>query len=403
MILTLLNPETVDLEKSYLANAYSVGATTIALKNNDRFAVNDRIMIGEMGNEKTEIVTVSNANANGTDLTIGATVYSHESDTPVYRLRFDQARFYRSTTTSTGTYTLLATVALDVDNANLSTLYDDSTGLSTYYYKMTVYHSISTNESAFSDPIGGTGWQRYQVGNIVDEILQELSDPNEQNITRNELLGYFNDVNDDLQTNVGRPYDFLRTRTTLTRTAAQNYVDFPTDSNGRQTMWKFQRMDYNFTDSTTTPTTNTTSTIKVIPDAEFRNTYGDNTISTTTKTDATPAAMCLDTAVDRFLFSAPFLTTSSTALYLYYWKFFNTIDSEGDVIETPNAKIYKLYCKSMYYYKRSISDPMFSNIAQLFSTQYEREKSKLKMADRKDAGTPRSFQPQTSTIKSFRR
>ena len=59
MILTLINPETADLEKSYLANPYSIGITSIVVKNADRFATNDRIMIGEMGEEKTEVVTVT--------------------------------------------------------------------------------------------------------------------------------------------------------------------------------------------------------------------------------------------------------------------------------------------------------------------------------------------------------
>lgn len=403
MVITTLNPETIDLEKSYLNTSYSVGTTSIVVKNNDRFAANDRIMLGEMGQEKTEVVTVSNAAADGVTLTIGATLFSHEADTPVYRLRFDQVRFYRSTTTATGTYTLLATVNLDVDNANLSTLYDDTSGLPAYFYKMSVYHSISTLESTASDPIGGSGWQRYQVGNIIDEILQEVSDVNEVHVTRSEVLGYFNDVNDELQTNVSKPYDFLRTRAVYPRTATQNYLDFPTDSNGRQIMWKFERMDYNYIDSTTSPTTNTTQTIPVIGEAEFRNTYMDNTNNATTQVDTTPEAMCLDTAVDRFRFSAPAATTLANVFYLYYWKYFNIINSEGDIIETPTAKIYKLYAKMMYYTKRGITDPLFGQTQQTFTQAYNVEKGKLKMTDRKDMGTPRGMSPRTSVTKSFRR
>ena len=400
MILTLLNPETADLEKSYLNASYSTGITSVMVKNSDRFAADDRIMIGEMGQEKTEVVTVSAVASDGQTLTIGATEFSHEADTPVYKLRFDQARFYRSTTTSTGTYTLLATVNLDVDNANLSTLYDDDQGQTTYYYKMTVYHSISTLESAFSDPIGGAGWRRDQVGNIIDEILQEVSDTNEQHITRNELLGYFNDVNDELQGAAARPFDFLRTRTSLTRTAATNYIDFPTDSDGRETMWKFDRMDYNYTDSDTDA--DMTYTLRVVPEEKFRNTYQDNTVSTTSEDDATQV-ISLDTAMNRFRFYPRALTTAANAFYLYYWKYFTQIDSEGDIIETPTAKIYKLYCKAMYYTKRSTVEFSHANTADRFMQQYEMEKRKLQMANRRDVGTPRSFRQENSVTKSFRR
>lgn len=403
MVIEVLNPETDDLEKSYLSNPYSVGVTSISVKNNNRFAANDRIMIGEMGQEKTEVVTVSSVNANGNDVVIGATLFSHSADDPVYQLRFDQVKFYRSTTTSTGSYTNVSTQNMDVDNADLMTKYDDTAGLSSYFYKFTFYHSIAAVESAYSDITGGQGWRREQVGSVINEILQEVSDPNEVHITRQEMLGYFNDVNDDLQINASKPYSFLHSRTTLTRTAATNYIDFPTDTNGKMTMWKFDRMDYNFTDSTTSPLTDRTETIRVMPMEEFRNTYTDNTISTTTETDDTPSAMTLDTSVDRFRFSAPFLTTAANKFYLHYWKYFTVINSEGAIIETPTPKIYKLYCKHMYYRKRAIADVTLASTAQEFMQDYQQEKLRYKGVDRLDKGTPRSFRPQTDTIKNFRR
>lgn len=403
MTIPVFNIETTGLEKSYLSNPYSAAVTAIGVKNNNRFAANDRIMIGEMGQEKTEIVTVSSVNANGNDMVIGATLFSHSADDPIYKLPFDQVKYYRSTTTSTGTYTVISTQALDVDNAELTTSYDDTAGTAAYFYKFTFYNSISAVESAFSDVIGGSGWRREQVGNIIDEILQEVSDNNEQHVTRQELLGYFNDVNDDLQVSVSRPYEFLHTRTTLTRTAARNYIDFPTDANGKQTMWMFDRMDYNFTDGTTTPVTDNTSTIPVKPMEEFRNTYVDNTVSATTETDALPLAMTLDTAVSRFRFNSPFLTTTGNVFYLYYWKYFTVIDSEGDVIETPTPRIYKLYCKVMFYRKRSIADPTLASDAQQYFADYQTEKGRYGGIKRRDAGTPRSFRLPNTATKSFRR
>jgi hypothetical protein len=404
MILTLFNPATDDLEKAYLTGPYSAGITSIEVTNNNRFATNDRILIGEMGHEKSEIVTVSSVNANGTTVVIGATVFDHEADTPVYKLRFDQVKFYRSTTTNTdAAFSLLATVDMDVDNANLTTIYDDTTGTDAYFYKMTVYHSISTLESAYTDVIGGSGWRRNQVGNIIDEILREVGDTQELNVNRTELLGYFNDVNDDLLVNVSKPYDFLHTRTALTRTANTNYIDFPTDSNGDQTMWKFDRMDYNYTDTTTDPDTDYTTTIPVIGPEEFRNTYTDNTVSTTTVTDATPEAMTLDTSVNRFRFSHPFETTASNVFYLHYWKYFTTINSEGDEIETPTPKIYKLYCKAAYYRKRGVTESSYNQVADRFEGQYMLEKSKYKGIDRKDKGTPRGFRPPSSLVRGYRK
>lgn len=402
MILTVDNPETTDLEKTYLANSYTAGATSIEGKNNNRFVANDRIMIGEMGQEKTEVVTVSSVNANGTTIVIGATVFDHAANAPIYKLRFDQVKFYRSTDAGVN-YSVIATEALDVDNASLETIYDDVSGLATYLYKMTVYHSISAVESDYTDVIGGTGWRREQVGSIIDEILQEVSDPREQNISRGELLGYFNDVNDELLTNVSKPYDFLHTRTTLSRTTGRNYIDFPTDANGKQTMFAFDRMDYNFTDTTTDPDTDNTSTIKVISPEELRNLYTNNNATTTEKSDAKPVAMALDSSVNRFRFSHPALTTLGGVFYLHYWKYFNTIDSEGDVIETPTPRIYKLYCKGMYYRKRAVTEQGYTATADRYMADYLIEKGKYKGIDRKDRGTPRAFRPASSNYKSYRR
>lgn len=398
MKIPAINPETTDYEKSYLTDPYSAGVTAISIKNNDRFAANDRVMLGEMGAEKTEIVTVSSVNANGTDLVVGTTIFPHSADDPVTILDFDQVKFYRSTDGGSS-YSVLATVALDVDNSTLQTVYDDTAGLASYYYKVSFYHSIDAVESALSDAIPGGGFGRNQVGHIIDEILQEVSDPAEVNITRSELLGYFNDVNDDLLLNVSRPYDFLRTRTTLTRTLGTTTLDFPTDSNGNQSMWKFDRMDYLFTDSAGNEDM---TTLKVLPEEEFRNKYTQIDISSTDEDDNPPVAISLDTSVNKFRFWPPSATTAS-AFYLYYWKFFTEIDSEGDIIETPTPKIYKLYAKGMYYRKRGVTEGSYNNTSDRYFADYQIEKAKYTGVNRLDKGSPRSFQPPNSTINSFRR
>lgn len=402
MIITTLNPSPDPLEKSYLANPYSAGVTTTQVRNSDRFAVNDRLMFGEMGLEATELVTLTGINADQQTLTHSATLFPHAADDPIYRLRFDQLKIYRSTNGISGTYSNIATVNLDVDNADLSTLYDDTSGTSSYYYKTSVYNSVSAVESSLSDAIQGSGYRRNQVGYLIDEILREVGDEQEQHVSRLEMLGYFNDVGDDLMTNVARPYDFLRARTTLTRTAGVNYIDFPTDANSDQTMWKFDRMDYNFQDSTTSPVTNITYTLRVIPEEEFRNIYQDNTLDTTTEDDKTQV-MTLDTAMNRFRFSPPFATTITNAFYLYYWKYFDRISTEGQETETPTPKIYKLYAKWRYYDKRSGTEQSYRSRAQALQQEYVNERTNYTKLNRIDQGTPRGFRPASSSFNIYRR
>lgn len=390
MVITAFNPATEELEKTYLANSTAAGVTTFLVKNNDRFAQNDRIMAGEMGREKTEVISVGGAVVDGTSLTVSATVFTHEADDPIYQLRFDQVKFYRSTTGISGSYSVIATVDMDVDNAELITAYDDTTGLATYYYKVSYYNSISTLESAQSDAFLGAGYPRGSAGFLIDELMTEFKDYNELIVKRRELLGWLNEVNDDLMTRSRKPYDFLRTRTVLTRTANTSYVDWPTDSGGNQIMWKFDRLDYNFTDSATTPVTDITYTLRVISTEEFRNTYVDNTISSTTVNDQT-AIMSIDTAMKRFRFWPPFKTTSAAAMYLYYWKYFNEINSEGDILETPNPRIYKLYCLHKFFRLKGTTDASFLQISDRYLQDYNTEVAKLQRANSRDAGTPEAF------------
>ena len=235
---------------------------------------------------------------------------------------------------------------------------------------------------------------------MIDQILREVGDQTEQHVSRTEILGYFNDVNDDLTIGVAKPYEFLKTRSALTPVAGQAYLNYPVDSLGNQTMWKFDHMDYNYIDSSTSPTTNITYTLDVEEQLYFRNEFQDNTNNSTTQRDTT-RKMTLDDSVNRFRFEAPFLTANST-LYLHYWQFFPVLDSEGDLLITPTPKIYKLYTKWQYYVKRSIIEPTFGTVAQGYQQQYIQEKANLSQHNRRDRGTPRAMRPRDDVDKSFR-
>ena len=402
MVITSFNPATENLEKTFLDLSVSAGATSLTVKNNQGFSDADRILLGEMGAEKSEIVSTTGTTGD-TGLTVSATKFSHEADTPVYILQFDQTKFYRSTTGSDGTYSVLSTKTIDVDNAEQITTYDDATGTASYFYKIALFHSVLQVESQKTDPIPGSGFRRRQVGNIIDELQADTGDLTEQFTTRTEWLAYMNDCSNDLQEYAAKPFEFLKTRTTLTRTANRNYVDFPTDSNSYQTMWKFDRMDYNFTDTATDPDTDNITTIHVIPVEDFRNKYSDTTVDSTTVKDDKPEAMALDTFVNRFRFSHPFETTTGAVFYLHYWKYFDTFDSEGDEIETPTPLIYKNYAKSKYYRKRAAVEPGYESQANYWENEYLAERSRLSSHNRKDQGSPRQFSLETPTFKSYRR
>lgn len=403
MIITATNPETSALERTFLNQSYPLGVTSVEVKNNQRISNNDRILIGEMGLSQSEIVTAGTPNANGTTLPVGATLFAHPADTPIYQLQFDQVKIYKSTTGETGTYTLLTTVNLDVTAADKETTYDDTTAVDGDYYKISMYNSVSTVESALSDPIPATaGWNTNQVGYTIEQFYLEIGDYTESQVSRQELFGWFNEVNDDLTIGVARPYRFLYTRNVYDRVAAQNYFTLPTNSDGTQVIWKFDRLDYRFYDTSTNPTTDTTMTVPIFDLAYFRNRFNDNTIDGTTEDDSIQAAAIND-ATNAIDYYPPSQTTSTYGcFYLYYWKYFTRLSSEGDIFETYSPRIYKLYALEKYYRKRSITDPSYLNQAQAYMNDYNLEKANYKKHDRHDRGTPRKFRPENRTFLSYR-
>ncbi len=403
MIITAFNPSTDNLEQTFLAQSYSLGQSTVEVKNNQAFSNNARILIGDLGLAQTEIVTSGAPNANGTTLPIGPTLYGHPANTAIYVLQFDQVKFYRSTNGIGGTYTLLATVNLDVTNENLQTTYNDNTAVAGYYYKVSMFNSISLVESAQSDPIPATvGWARKQVGYIIDKALRDLGDPTEQNITRDEILGYMNEVNDDLMLQVVKPYSFLYLRQVFSRTAGATSLAYPTDSNGNNIMWKFDRMDYNYVDNTTTPVTNNTYTVETVGLAYFRNRHINNQNDATTQDDSVQE-MALDEATKQFDYYPGSATNSSAVWYLYFWQSLVDLTTEGQTIQTPTPRIYIQYIKYQYYLKRSVTEPTYLQMSNQYMMQYNLEKARLKGHDRRDIGTPRRMEGEGYIRKSFRR
>lgn len=512
MIISLQNPSVDGLEKTYLSQSYNFGATSIQVKNNQQFSANQRILLGEPGLAYTEVVTTGTVSADGITMAIGATLYSHEADTPVYLLQFDQGKFYASTTGINGTYTLLPNnpVNLDFTSEDLETTYNDNNAITGEYYKMTVFNSVTSVESAFSDPIPAiTGWARNQAGYLIEQMYTELSDATEDNLTRDEMLGYINECNDDILANTVRPLNILYQRQAFPRIAGANTLAYPTQSNGLNAMWKFDRMDYNYVDNTTTPVTNNTYTVPVVDLPYFRNRWTVNNetsatptnltailvtggvLSTSTPyfytvtavyqaggqtyesievttipitgyqsiqltwsglssvayyniyrgtfsggetlltavpstqttftdngsvliTDISPPIsnstnddviqeMALNEAEQHFDYYPASLTSSVSVFYLYFWGFFNQIESEGDVIQFNTPKIYKHYISYKYYLKKAVTNPDYMVIAKQYQGDYVFERARLKQQDRRDAGTPRRFGNEGWVRKSFRR
>lgn len=162
-------------------------------------------------------------------------------------------------------------------------------------------------------------------------------------------------------------------------------------------------MDYNFVDNTTSPVTNTTYTVEVAPSLEyFRNRWVTNENDVTTQDDMVQE-IALNETMQEFDYY-PYSATSSPAVwYLYYWQTFTQLQSEGDVIQLPVPRLYKLYTQYKFYLKRSATNPNYMVLSQEYFKQYAVAKMQLKGQDRRDVGTPRRFENEGWVRRSYRR
>lgn len=386
MLITLYNPETDNLERSYLTTQHNAGLTLLTVKNNDRFAASQRILVGEMGQERTEVVTTSGITGTTQVNLSTATAFAHDTDDPVQVLVYDQIELWRSTS-ETGTYTLLTTLNIDVDNAEGVTRYDDTTGTTTSWYKIKYAHSLTTAETDFSDPMQATGYSTKTIGKVIDEVIRRTRDQSYSVFGIDEYIDIANEVNRDLITQTHRPYRFLKAVTTLNTVAGQNYVVLPTN------LWKFDRVEFTHTLGGQSRSYGITPITMEKWDSRYNSSFWSSSDEL--------RDVALDETENR-LYLGPTPKTSLTGkIQLFYYKTFTDFDGVGDLVETPNTLIYKYKMLAEYYTAKSESDNQYARLSQKYEQQYGAEVVKMQRVNRLDVGTPREIKPQFGYRKRY--
>lgn len=382
MIVSAFNPETAELEKTYLSASQDAADTVLAVKNNDRFAADDFVLIGEMGGEKSEIRTVASVNANKLAITTDALLFNHNADTPVYKLEYNQIRFYRRTSEG-GTPTLQTTVDIDVDNEEGLTRWDDASALTTYWYQYAWYNSDTDAESELSDPVQATGYARKSVGAIIDGVVRRVRDTGYSVLSFDEYVDIMNEVGDDLITQAQRPYVFLKKSVALDTVQDQNYIDLDAEVDD---FWKF---DYVEIDQNTTGADTNYKEVSPLSLEQFNQRYNNSSLAS--------SDMVRDVALDdetKRLYIHPKPKTARTGkIILHYYRTFPVLTGSGDLVLTPNPTIYRYKLMAEYYSAKAEVDKQWGPLAQKYEDKYGNEVVKMQRVNRLDVGTPRSFRP----------
>lgn len=180
--------------KTFLTERAASGQAVIKVLSNVGFAQNLWAVIGNVGEEQTEIKKVTSI-TNKDTITMTANLdFAHEKNCKVTLIDYDQVKFHKATSID-GTYTNVSTK--DIAIGEPFTSYLDNTAVSTDYFKVTYYNSQTTTESGYSDPMPAFGFPQYALAMIVEAFLEEAQDKNEKFYKRSDIIRWTNDCKND--------------------------------------------------------------------------------------------------------------------------------------------------------------------------------------------------------------
>jgi hypothetical protein len=190
MIIRILNPDISQNEKTYLSADVSAGNTSLSVQNNEGITAADYFVVGIMGTEQTELVTVSSVSGSTTVVT-SALKFPHSIDAPLTFIKYNQIFLY-SATSKTGTYTLVGSaVTIEVDQE--FTEIEDTAGTSSTWYKIRYRNATTAEFSDYSDVVEGTGYEDNSVLAIMDRIYIIGNDPERKALPEDDMLIILND------------------------------------------------------------------------------------------------------------------------------------------------------------------------------------------------------------------
>jgi len=168
----------LEVDFGFLNVDASSGSGTISLQSINQFAVNQILLIGEIGSEKTEIIKTHATTApSGNTVTLASNlVYDHSQGTKVYIIKYDQYELSHATS-STGTKTLLTTTLgsglIAINPENSETYYYDSEYTSGGYF-IRKKNTIDSSFSDYSDYVPYAGFGNDTVASIKQRALSQL-------------------------------------------------------------------------------------------------------------------------------------------------------------------------------------------------------------------------------------
>lgn len=165
-------------EKTFFNADSTAGVTTLSA-NGINFSANQYILLGQVGNEFSEIVQISSATSTTITL-IGATNFAHNRGDLIRFIPYNQITAEWSTNNGVS-FTVMSAVNIRADSTE--TYMQRATDLSTYVYRFRFSNSTTGLFSAYSDTVSGAGYADNTIYAVKKRALDQLGEVRSDLIT----------------------------------------------------------------------------------------------------------------------------------------------------------------------------------------------------------------------------
>lgn len=223
--LKIFHPELLG-QGTRLSTDDAAAATTSTVENNQGFAVNDLTVFGSPGVEKSEIVTLTSVSGNETIGHSAGLKFAHGAQTRIAQIAYNQVEISRATSQS-GSYSVVTTTDLTIDE--IYTVYNDTSGTSSSWYKIRYKNSVTGAFSDYSPEVQATGYDEDSLFNMTEEVLEDFNDPDAEQVSRLKIRRYLRAAVRKLTLRLIKAMpDYRKARATQALTISDNSYSLPT-------------------------------------------------------------------------------------------------------------------------------------------------------------------------------
>lgn len=168
--LRVVHPNVENYQRTSMKAQAAAATNSISVGDNNGFSENDYIILGQVGDSKTEEVQINAAVTRGTSIPVdGSSAFAHELHSPVTKIIERQIKIYGNNSDSNSGGTLIDTINIDWTSSYQTLFTVTGTNYSYYYATFT----DGTTEGSASETIPATGHENNIVMRIIERALGE--------------------------------------------------------------------------------------------------------------------------------------------------------------------------------------------------------------------------------------